>query len=197
MKDRENLDQSYLGTCFDRQVRIEDWNQNILSQQTVLILGVGGLGSIVMINMLRLGVKKLIIFDYDVVDTHNMNRQLMFGLEDIGKPKVESAIKNAHFHNISKTEIEGNHFDALKNWQKIIKFAEESQVVYNCIDYGDKFDAAVSSLCVKLKKPLIMGGTFATSMTVDYFGPDAQPCYLCTDEPTVVGNREAMEKISP
>ncbi len=158
------------------------WNQKVLSETTVLLLGVGGLGSVVMMNVLRLGVKKIIIVDYDVVDTHNMNRQLMFTKEDIGNSKVGSAIKNATFHNIAKTEVVGFHGNALSNWQEIVGFARQSTVIFNCIDHGDKFDVAVTSLCLNLKKPLIMGGTFATSLTVDYFGPDGQPCYLCTDE---------------
>lgn len=58
-------------------------------------MGVGGLGSIVMIALLRLGVKKIIIVDYDVVDNHNMNRQLMYSIKDIGHKKVDCAIKNS------------------------------------------------------------------------------------------------------
>lgn len=54
-------------------------------------------------NVLRLGVKKVIIVDYDVVDIHNLNRQIMFGLEDVGKSKVDSAIKNSKHHNIANT----------------------------------------------------------------------------------------------
>jgi tRNA A37 threonylcarbamoyladenosine dehydratase len=66
-----------------------------LEKQTALIMGVGGLGSVVMIALLRLGVKKIIIVDYDVVDNHNMNRQLMYSVKDIGLKKVDCAIKNA------------------------------------------------------------------------------------------------------
>lgn len=58
-------------------------------------MGVGGLGSVVMMSMLRLGVKKIFIVDYDVVDNHNMNRQLMYSVKDIGKNKIECATKNA------------------------------------------------------------------------------------------------------
>ena len=54
----------------------------------MLILGVGGLGSSVLMNVLRLGVKKVILVDYDVVDIHNLNRQIMFGVDDVGKGKV-------------------------------------------------------------------------------------------------------------
>ena len=71
--------------------------------QTAFILGVGGLGSVVMMNLLRLGIRKLILLDYDIVDIHNLNRQLMFSPGDIGQSKVESARKNARFHNVADT----------------------------------------------------------------------------------------------
>ncbi len=103
MKERTDLDARYLGTVFDRQVRIEEWNQEVLGRQTVLCIGAGGLGSIVIMNLLRLGVKKIIIVDYDNVDIHNLNRQLMYTLADVGKRKVESCIKNAVFHNVGNT----------------------------------------------------------------------------------------------
>jgi molybdopterin/thiamine biosynthesis adenylyltransferase len=154
----------------------------LLEKQTAFIMGVGGLGSVVMIALLRLGVKKIIIVDYDVVDNHNMNRQLMYSVKDIGQKKVDCAIKNAEFHNVGNTIIEGFHGNALLNWTKMIEFVKESDVVFNCIDHGDKYDVAVTALCLKLKKPLIMGGTFATSMTVDYFGVEGGPCFLCTND---------------
>lgn len=67
-----------MGGTFDRQVRIDDWDQKKVHEQAVLVLGVGGLGSILTINLLRLGVGKLFLLDYDVVDIHNLNRQLLF-----------------------------------------------------------------------------------------------------------------------
>lgn len=112
-----------MGTVFDRQVRIAEWDQDKLRQQTVLCIGAGGLGSVVIMNLLRLGVKKIIIVDFDKVDIHNLNRQFMYSLADVGKSKVESCIKNAAFHNIGETVLEGFEGCALTNWQKIVGFA--------------------------------------------------------------------------
>ena len=72
------MDSTYLGGAFDRQVRITDWDQKKVNEQAILILGVGGLGSAVALSLLRLGVGKLFLLDYDVVDLHNLNRQLLF-----------------------------------------------------------------------------------------------------------------------
>jgi molybdopterin/thiamine biosynthesis adenylyltransferase len=77
----------------------------LIKKQTVLILGVGGLGSAIALNMLRLGVGRLFLVDYDVVDLHNINRQLLYSHADVGKPKVEAALHNGQFHNAGGTEI--------------------------------------------------------------------------------------------
>ena len=53
---------------------IEGWNQEVIENQVCLCLGIGGIGSNVCIQLLRLGVKKIIIVDYDKVDLSNINR---------------------------------------------------------------------------------------------------------------------------
>lgn len=120
----------------------------------------------------------------------------MFAHSNVGEMKVDAAIMNSQYHNIGETEIEGFNGDALKNWKKIIGFAQQSDIVFNCIDYGDKFDAAVASLCMKLKLPLVMGGTFATFFTVDYISSEGKPCFLCINDEAKLAT-DIMEKIKP
>jgi molybdopterin/thiamine biosynthesis adenylyltransferase len=143
----------------------------MLGQQTVLVLGLGGLGSVVLTSILRLGVKKVLVVDYDVVEVHNLNRQILYTVENVGKPKVDCAVHNSKFHNIGGTEVEGHNFDAVENWGKVVDLAKQSTVIFNCIDYGDKYDIAVASLCMALGLPLILGGTFATMFTIDFANP--------------------------
>jgi molybdopterin/thiamine biosynthesis adenylyltransferase len=196
MKERADLDQKYVGTVFDRQVRIEDWNQDVLSKQTVLCLGAGGLGSVVIMNLLRLGVGRIIVVDYDKVDVHNLNRQLMYSVKDVGKSKVHACIENSAFHNVGGTVLNGFEGCAVTNWHRIVDFAQQSDFIFNMIDYGDWFDAAMQSLCFKLGKPFVMGGTFALSMIVDYLAPKGKPCYWClTDD--VADSKELSAKIHP
>lgn len=57
----------------------------------------------VTINLLRLGIGKIFLVDYDSVDLHNLNRQLLYSHNDVGKPKVEAALKNAQFHKSGNT----------------------------------------------------------------------------------------------
>lgn len=73
---------------FDRQIRIPNWDQKKIENQVAFCLGIGGLGSTVAIDLCRLGFKKVFLLDYDVVDSHNLNRQALFSVSQIGKPKV-------------------------------------------------------------------------------------------------------------
>ena len=63
-------------------------------------MGCGGLGCTVLLDLCRLGIKKVITIDRDVVDAHNLNRQILFGLNDVGKSKVHCAAENVKLHNI-------------------------------------------------------------------------------------------------
>ena len=80
-----------------------------------------------------------------------------------------------------------------KEWQKVVEAIKQCDVVFNCIDYGEYYDLAIASLCLKNKLPFIMGGTFATSLTVDFFAPLGTPCYLCTDD--VSRDEEVIKRI--
>jgi len=147
---------------FDRQIRIQNWDQTKVENSVCLLLGVGGLGSGVAMGLARLGVKKMILLDKDTVDVTNMNRQILYKLTDVGLPKATTARERLfETHIISEqTEVEAHQMDALQNWDKIVNFVEESSVVFNMIDVGEYWDVAVQSLCMKKKKLLICGGTF-------------------------------------
>ncbi|MHA1743270.1 MAG: HesA/MoeB/ThiF family protein, partial [Candidatus Heimdallarchaeota archaeon] len=59
---------------YDRQLRIDGWNQEKLRDATVLIAGVGALGSFIATNLTLSGVGKLILVDMDTVEVSNLNR---------------------------------------------------------------------------------------------------------------------------
>ena len=64
-----------------------------LADKVILVIGVGGVGGTALEALARSGFKKFIIVDSDNVDVSNLNRQVLFGTEDIGKSKVEQAKK--------------------------------------------------------------------------------------------------------
>ena len=118
---------------------------------------------------------------------------------DIGKSKVEQAKINIAFHTPSaKTEVEVIHGDVLEHWPKIVEWAKSSTVVFNMVDVGDYFDAAVGSLCMKLGLPLIQGGTFAQTYSVDYFPvPAKDTSWACLGCSNHMLEKEHVEKLLP
>lgn len=58
--------------------------------------------------------------------------------------------------------------------------ARESNAIFNLIDFGDSFDLAVQSLALSLSVPLIVGGVFSMSASVDFFLGEG--CYLCATD---------------
>ncbi|MHA2365365.1 MAG: HesA/MoeB/ThiF family protein [Candidatus Hodarchaeales archaeon] len=68
---------------FDRQLRLPNWNQEVLKKSTVLIIGIGGLGVEVAKNLAMVGVGHLILVDMDTIEYSNLNRQILF----IGAPE--------------------------------------------------------------------------------------------------------------
>src|SRR6187402_3649535 len=65
--------------------------QQKLKAARVLVVGSGGLGSPVLLYLAAAGVGTIGIVDFDVVDDSNLQRQVLFGVDEVGKPKVEAA----------------------------------------------------------------------------------------------------------
>lgn len=178
---------------WSKQSQIEGLSQAKLASTTALCLGVGGLGSVVAMSLCRLGVGRLILIDYDVVDVHNLNRQLLFSKEDVGRPKVEAARDALLRHNLAST-IEVHHMNIVKRWGEVVALAQGCSVIFNMIDYGDHFDVAAQSLALKLKVPLIQGGTFSSALTIDTYVPGGNPCLVCLTDSL---DLEIVRKLNP
>ncbi len=194
MEQEKNLKEDLKSKIFDRQMRIEDWNQELLAKQTALCLGVGGLGSCVSLNLARLGLKKIYLLDYDVVEVHNLNRQLLFSIKDIGRSKVDAAKENLAVHNVGETELVTFHMNALTNFDKVVDLVKDSDIIFNMIDVGDYFDLAIQSLCLKLEKTLIQAGTFSGSLSLDIFRKKGKPCYLCLTDGL---DKDIVDRLKP
>ena len=107
----------------------------------------------------RLGIKRLYLVDYDVVDVSNLNRQVLFATQDIDRRKVDAAMDGLARHNI-QTELVPVHLDAVLEWGKVVEMARKSSVIVNGIDYGEYFDYAVTSLSVSLGCDYVSGSSY-------------------------------------
>ena len=100
--------------------------QQKLKKARVLVIGSGSLGSPVLLYLAAAGVGTLGIVDFDVVDDSNLQRQVLFGVESVGQPKVEAAKKrlqalNPHIKlNLYNTHLNSNNaLDILKDYDVI------------------------------------------------------------------------------
>jgi molybdopterin/thiamine biosynthesis adenylyltransferase len=188
-------------SIYQRQEELKGWDQNLISNLKCLVLGVGGLGTNIAMNLCRLGVKEISILDYDTVEFHNLNRQILYDKTHIGKNKVDSAkkmLEKCHINDkvSNNTQIITYNLDALKSWLLVTKLISEVDIVYNTIDYGDYFDVAVSLACIKYNKLMVLGGTEPFyGHTISYFlqgNRTSDPKYLDSHD---LSNKNIIEKI--
>jgi len=117
---------------FDRQKRITGWDQNKITDATVMIIGVGATGNEVVKNLVLTGVGKLILIDYDFINISNLNRCVLFDRKSAqGKEYKVDVIKNACEKLNPDTEIIGIKKD-LKDIDK--NLYKKADVVCSCLD---------------------------------------------------------------
>ena len=80
---------------FDRQGRIEWWNQESLKKARVLVIGAGATGNETLKNLVLLGIGNILVCDMDTISVSNLSRTVLFRKEDAGKKKAETAAKRA------------------------------------------------------------------------------------------------------
>lgn len=144
---------------YDRHIIIPDFGfegQKKLKAAKVLVIGSGGLGSPSLLYLAAAGVGTIGIIDFDVVDDSNLQRQVLFGVDEIGKPKVEAARKRLEALNPHITIKVYNEQLTSKNALDIIK---DYDVV---ADGTDNFPTRylVNDACVLLGKPNVYGSIF-------------------------------------
>lgn len=159
---------------YHRQKLIPDWNQQSLSDANILILGVGALGSYVASNLALSGCGKLILVDFDTIELSNLNRQLLFTSDDIGKNKAETAKEKLEILN---PDIEIIAFpEAMEKMPK--KLLNGVTIIAGCLDSfrGRRWS---NSLALREKIPLVSGGMFAFMGQVQTILPYDTACFEC------------------
>jgi molybdopterin/thiamine biosynthesis adenylyltransferase len=160
---------------YDRQERLSLWDQNIISNSTILIAGVGGTGSEVAKNLALLGVGNLIIIDSDTIEFSNLNRQMLFREEDIGQKKASIAKKRIKDQFNPDIKIQALT-EMLQNAPQNI--FEKADIFAGCVD---NFLARqyLNSMSIELNKPLIDSATDGFFGQVQYIKPKFTACLAC------------------
>lgn len=130
--------------------------QEKLKSAKVLVVGAGGLGCSVLQYLCAAGVGTIGIIDFDKIELHNLNRQILYSTDDVGKPKAETATKKLKMQNPNVSFIVFNDILSNKNAEKIIS---QFDII---VDGSDNFPTRylVNDTCVILKKVLVYGTIF-------------------------------------
>jgi len=163
---------------YSRQIILEqigEEGQERLLDSLVVVIGVGALGTTITNDLVRSGVGKLRIIDRDLVELSNLQRQLLFTEEDVGKPKATAAADRLRTIN-SSIEIEAIVEDV--HYANVEEIIEGADIV---IDGTDNMETRflLNDACVKHGMPWIYGGAVGSyGMTMNII-PGEGPCLKC------------------
>lgn len=146
-----------------------------LKRARILLVGAGGLGSPAAMYLAAAGVGTIGIVDADLVDETNLQRQILHGTSDVGRPKTDSA---------RDTLSEINPHIAVELFQERLTSRNALEIARNyhlLIDGTDNFPTRylLSDTSVLLGIPVIYGSVFRFEGQVSVFGAENGPCYRC------------------
>jgi adenylyltransferase/sulfurtransferase len=154
----------------------------------VVVIGCGGLGCPVLQYLAAAGVSVLGIIDYDIVEESNLQRQIIFSTEDIGKPKVIAAKEKLERYN---PFITINVFHEKIEVSNALDIISQFEIIVDCSDnFSTRY--LINDACVILNKPLVSGSIYKFEGQVTVFNYLKGPTYRClypnTSQQDVVAN---------
>lgn len=163
---------------YSRQIRLGEVGisgQKKLLDSSVLVVGVGGLGSVVSIYLAASGVGRIGVVDGDVVELSNLQRQVVHTTQNLGKNKVESAREKLEEINpdveveTHKTFICKENADIIvKGYDMVVEASDNLETKY-----------LVNDVVVAMGKPLSLGSVQRFQGQVTTFDARQGPCYRC------------------
>ena len=165
---------------YSRQERLPEvgpQGQQRLAEGAVTVVGCGALGAMIATALVRSGVGLVRVADRDVLELHNLHRQVLYDEQDVasGLPKAELAARHLRRIN-SEVQVEGAVLDVTAH--NIEGLIADVDLV---LDGTDNFETRylINDACVKLGKPWIYGGVVGTSGMVLPVLPGQGPCLRC------------------
>jgi molybdopterin/thiamine biosynthesis adenylyltransferase len=165
---------------YSRQImlpQIDIEGQQKLLDSSVLIIGLGGLGSPAAMYLAAAGIGRLVLNDFDAVDLSNLQRQIAHDTDNLGLSKVESAQRTLLRIN---PEIQIDLIGHALQEEELERQIAASDVVLDCTDnFASRF--AVNRACVLSRTPLVSGAVIRFEGQISVFTPGYgdSPCYNC------------------
>ena len=152
----------------------EEGQQRLLGSK-VLLLGAGGLGSPAALYLAAAGVGTIGIVDMDVVDSSNLQRQILHNLERVGERKVDSAKKTLTAMN---PDVDVVTYDVRLGAGNVLEIIDSYDVI---VDGTDNFPTRylVNDAALVKRIPVVHGSIFRFEGQATVFYPYKGPCYRC------------------
>jgi adenylyltransferase/sulfurtransferase len=168
---------------YSRQIRfpqLGEAGQRRLLQSRVTLCGCGALGTVLANHLVRAGVGRIRIIDRDFIETHNLQRQILFDEDDVAAnlPKAEAAARKLSRIN-SAVEIEPVVTDL--DHTNILDLVGDADLI---LDGTDNFETRylINDAAIKLEKPWIYGGVIGSEGQTMTILPGKTPCLRCLIE---------------
>ena len=149
--------------------------QRRLKNAKVLVVGAGGLGSPALLYLAAAGVGTLGVIDFDVVDESNLQRQIIHGQSDIGRPKAVSAMESIREVNPLVHVV--LHEERLDSDNAMQIFEPYDLIVDGTDNFATRY--LVNDACVLLGKPYVWGSIYRFDGQASVFWAEHGPCYRC------------------
>ena len=149
--------------------------QQKLLKGRVLLVGVGGLGCPTALYLAAAGVGKIGLVDADVVDKSNLQRQVLFGESDVGRPKVEAA--RDKLLDLNSTLDVVTHYELLTSHNVFDVMDGYDIIVNGCDNFPTRY--LVNDAAVMKNKPVVDGSIFRFEGQATVYVPGEGPCYRC------------------
>jgi adenylyltransferase/sulfurtransferase len=160
--------------------------QKRLKNAKVLVVGAGGLGSPALLYLAAAGVGTLGIVDFDVVDESNLQRQVIHGVSDVGRPKAESARDSIREINPHVEVV--LHAERLDSDNALDVFGPYDLILDGTDNFATRY--LVNDACVLLGKPYVWGSIYRfegqASIFWDRYGPNYRDLYPDPPPPGMV-----------
>jgi molybdopterin/thiamine biosynthesis adenylyltransferase/rhodanese-related sulfurtransferase len=146
-----------------------------LKNARVLVIGAGGLGCPVLLYLAAAGVGTLGIVDADVVEESNLQRQVLYGMNDVGTAKTTAAVRRLAALN---PHVQYREYSVRITAENALDILSDFDII---VDGSDNFPTRylLNDACVILGKPLVFGSIFTFEGQVSVFNYENGPTYRC------------------
>ncbi len=149
--------------------------QERIGAARVLCVGAGGLGSPISLYLAAAGIGTLGLVDFDLVDESNLQRQVLYGTKDLGRPKIEAAAERLHDLNPNVRLV--THGAPLTPAGALTIFPDYDVVAGATDNFPSRY--VVNDACVRLGKPMVHAAIHRFEGQASVFFAAEGPCYRC------------------